>query len=332
MTAASPALISVDWGTTSLRCWLLAPGGEILDASRTERGILKTDGLPFPAVLHQQIAPWLERFDSDGTKVPVVMSGMIGSQQGWQEAAYLRCPASPSELANALAKVDTSSTDLADCDIHIVPGMDLAGDDEEGELPDVMRGEETQVLGALLAADQDTGVFVLPGTHSKWVFVENGSITEFRTFMTGEIYAALLDTTILGRLAEPGEHDDDAFTKGVNTALVSDDWAGPGNLLNMVFSARTRVLHGELEKTAVKSYLSGLLIGAEILSGADAAWFAVSELNDREDANLQIIGETELQKRYAEAARIAGLQAQSVTGNTVPIAHLEIAKLAGLVA
>lgn len=327
MSAAPlPHLISVDWGTTSLRCKLVGDDGSVLEQAQAERGILKTEGQPFSDILYGQIEPFLPHFAA-GTVVPVLMSGMIGSRQGWQEAAYLSCPASPYDLAQNLLPIDTADTSLAGCDVRIVPGMDIADDVASGVLPDVMRGEETQVFGALLGAGLQDGVFVLPGTHSKWVLVEAGTITRFRTFMTGEIYAALLDATILGRLAHGTVDSDQGFALGVDTASQADHWAGPGHMLNMVFTARSRVLHGELDETAVRSYLSGLLIGAEIVSGADRGIDASSN-HQNEPFVVHIIAEDVLQQRYKKAASLIGGEIKSTVENPVPIAHLAIARLA----
>lgn len=329
MSDATPCLVSVDWGTTSLRCKLVGRDGTVLEQAQAARGILRTDGQSFAEILMEQIEEYLARF-ADDVAVPVVMSGMIGSRQGWQEAAYLRCPASPHDLAQGLSSIDTTGSPLARCDVRIVPGMDIGDDPQQGTLPDVMRGEETQVLGALLRAGQTDGVFVLPGTHSKWVSVEAGAITRFRTFMTGEVYAALLDATILGRLVEGEEDDEQVFARGVETAASADTWAGPGHMLNLFFTARSRVLHGELDETAVRGYLSGLLIGAEILGGATIAKAGARHGEDQPIA-VTIIGEEALQRRYAKAVSILGGTSEPAVGDPVPLAHLAIARLAGLV-
>lgn len=329
MTDTAPCLISVDWGTTSLRCKLVDGDGTVLEQTHAERGILRSDGQPFADILLEQISEQMAGF-ADGVTVPVVMSGMIGSRQGWQEATYLRCPASPYDLAQGLSVIDTSGSPLARCDVRIVPGMDIGDDPAHGLLPDVMRGEETQVLGALLGAGRTDGVFVLPGTHSKWVNVEAGAITRFRTFMTGEVYAALLDATILGRLVEGEEDHEEGFARGIQTAASANTWAGPGHMLNLFFTARSRVLHGELDETAVRGYLSGLLIGAEIQSGAEIAR-AGSEAGDDQPIAITIIGEDALQLRYATAVSMLGGRSEPAVGDPVPLAHLAIARLAGLV-
>lgn len=328
-TDPSPHLVSVDWGTTSLRCTLVAADGTALRQTKAERGILKTDGRAFADILHDEIQHFLAHFSADKS-VPVILSGMIGSRQGWHEAPYLRCPASPQDLARELLRVDTAHSPLARCDVRIVPGMDVVEDKASGALPDVMRGEETQVLGALLGAKLDDGVFVLPGTHSKWVTVEAGTITGFRTFMTGEIYEALLRATILGHLAESADDEsDDGFAFGVRTAASVADTAGPGDLLNMVFSARARVLHNELAGTAVRNYLSGLLIGSEIRSGAGVHSFAPAGSSEH-SFTAYIIGDDALQKRYMQAASIMGGTIKPAIDSPVSRAHLAIAGFAGM--
>lgn len=309
---------------------LVGENGAVLEQTKTERGILKADGQPFGEILHGQIERFLPCF-ADGTTVPVLMSGMIGSRHGWQEATYLRCPASPHDLAESLLSVATTDSPLDGCDVRIVPGMDIIEDSASGLLPDVMRGEETQVFGALLGAGLTDGVFVLPGTHSKWVRVEAGTITRFRTFMTGEIYAALLSSTILGRMAQSDIDDKQGFALGVDTAARAVHQASPGDLLNMVFTARSRVLHGELEETAVRSYLSGLLIGAEIISGAEPDNNASTQVPGQSFV-AHIIGDDALQQRYAIAASRIGGEVKSTIDNPVATAHLTIARLAGIVA
>lgn len=327
---AHPHLISVDWGTTSLRCMLVDENGAILEQAKAERGILKTGGVPFDQILHEQIERFLPRFP-DGEIVPVLMSGMIGSRQGWQEAAYLRCPASPQKLAQSLQPVTTAGQSLTRCDVRIVPGMDIAEDVAAGALPDVMRGEETQVFGAMLAAGVSDGIFVLPGTHSKWVHVEAGTISRFRTYMTGEIYASLLSSTILGHFAKSDSDDQEGFTFGVKTAERAGSHAAPGDLLNMAFTARSRVLHGELAEAAVRSYLSGLLIGAEILS-ATRHYATLPGPQTEHPFVVHVIGDDALMQRYSQAASLLGGSVEPAITNPVPAAHLAIARLAGIVA
>src|SRR5262249_54043851 len=137
--------------------------------------------------------------------VPIILSGMIGSRQGWREAPYARCPAGADDLVEALVRFEHDGLALA-----LVPGLSA----ENTGMPDVMRGEETQIFGALALSGRDDGLFLLPGTHSKWANVSARRIMSFRTFMTGEVFGALKDHTILGRLMH-GDEDPAGFARGV---------------------------------------------------------------------------------------------------------------------
>ncbi len=318
-------LISVDWGTTSLRLKALDETGGVIAARASARGILNCGEDRFAEVLGGELAALLGgpvmRGDGGFPALPVLMSGMIGSRQGWQEAPYLRCPAAPGDIADGLLKVAASSDGLEALDIRIVPGIDTMGG-ADGSGPDVMRGEETQVLGAMILEGLSEGVFLIPGTHSKHIVVENGRITGFRTFMTGEVYAALLDHTILGRLAGGRDHDVDGFARGVAAARAAHEaGAGSGDFLNLIFSARTRVLTGGLDEAAVASYLSGLLIGAELMSARCA-----------EGQAMRLIAGEALAQRYRAAGDEAGVTIVAVAGEIVAAAHWAIASEAGMVA
>jgi 2-dehydro-3-deoxygalactonokinase len=192
-----PALIGVDWGTSAFRAVLLDAAGNILDRRSGPHGIMTVTDGDFARVLSTQIGEWLNR-----ARVPVIMSGMIGSRQGWMEAPYVSAPAGLADLAAALLPVPLDAAD-----VRIVPGVAVAAT----SMRDVMRGEETQIFGALATSGATDGRFVLPGTHSKWVAVEGGRIAAFSTYMTGEIFAACRKHTILGRLMEEGGSSPGAF-------------------------------------------------------------------------------------------------------------------------
>jgi 2-dehydro-3-deoxygalactonokinase len=215
------------------------------------------------------------------------MSGMVGSRQGWLEAPYCPCPAGFADIAAQLAWVQPGR-------IGIVPGLSC---DEDGT-PDVMRGEETQVFGALELLQLSEGLLVLPGTHSKWVRVAQGRIQEFSTFMTGEFYALLRQHSILARTLPPedGELDEPAFRRGIEHALRQ------GNLLRTAFSARTLSLFDRLPAPALPSYLSGLVIGEELRSQALA----------RPSPPVVLIGSPQLTRRYELALQIMGVRAARV--------------------
>lgn len=237
-------LIGVDWGTSSLRAARLDAAGQVLEERTLPRGILSVPAGGFPAVFEQACGDWMR-----APGALALVCGMAGSRQGWTEAPYAACPAGFADVAAGLTWIEPGR-------IAIVPGLAC----EDHGVPDVMRGEETQVFGALDLLDLRSALLVLPGTHSKWVRVAGGRIERFATFMTGECYALLRQHSILARMmpAEDGELDAAAFVQGVNHARRS------GTLLRAAFSARTLALFERLAPAALPSYLSGLVIGEEL--------------------------------------------------------------------
>jgi 2-dehydro-3-deoxygalactonokinase len=235
----------------------------------------------------------------------VVLSGMITSRQGWHELPYLPCPAGADDLARAVHT--TRAPGLGP--LHFVTGLSSLGPDGT---PDVMRGEETQIIGQDDLAPGEA--VVLPGTHSKWVVVEDGRIIRFRTYLTGELFAVLARHSILGRLMADGPEDEEALLRGVEVAL-----AGPG-LLGRLFSARALPLVGGLAETAVRDYLSGLLIGTEIAEGLVA---------ERPDA-VVVIGSDQLARRYAAALDRAGLRHRPGRPDAAALGQWRIAEAAGI--
>jgi 2-dehydro-3-deoxygalactonokinase len=275
-------LVALDWGTTSLRAALLHENGSVAEARSLPRGILTVPAGGFPQIFDEAVAPWR---DIPGARF--LLGGMVGSRQGWMEAPYCPCPAGFADIAARLAWVEPGR-------IAIVPGLNC----ETGGVPDVMRGEETQVFGALDLLGMTDGLFVLPGTHSKWVRVEGQRIESFSTFMTGEFYALLRQHSILGRTMPDtdGELDTKAFERGVRHAVHV------GNLLHAAFSARTLSLFDALPAHALPSYLSGLVIGEELRS---------QHLHHLADP-IVIIGAPALSQRYELALKVLGFPARSV--------------------
>ncbi|KVE27942.1 2-dehydro-3-deoxygalactonokinase [Burkholderia singularis] len=297
MTAAwdTPALIGLDWGTTSLRAYLFAVDGSVLDTRTDAAGVMSlpggADGARAPQVFDEAFeracGAWLDRKPD----VPALASGMVGSAQGWREAPYVPVPAAADGFAAGLVRVKT----VRGATLAIVPGALSPGD-----LPDVMRGEETQIVGALaaepsLALARPGALIGLPGTHAKWAWVCDGRIEWFRTYMTGELYTALREHTILGRTMQPSDAADwDAFGRGVHTARGRRD----EGLLATLFSTRTLGLTGRLTPRAQGDYLSGLLIGHELS--------ALDVLLAKQGASLaslapRIVGASALCERYLRA-------------------------------
>ena len=297
---AAPALVAVDWGSSSFRAWRLDAAGAVLDRRAGPHGILTVAEAAFGTVLQGQVRDWL-----DGA--PVLMSGMIGSRQGWLEAPYVTCPAQVADLAAGLTRVPFDPAA-----VFIVPGAETA----TATMRDVMRGEETQIVGALARLGIERGRFLLPGTHSKWVSVEGGRITGFATYMTGEIFAACRNHTILGRLMGEGAASGAAFLRGVKEGARS---GGPGALLHRLFGVRTAGLFGEIAGADLPDYLSGLLIGAEISDAAPGS-----------SAPIHIIAADALAERYRRAASGLGILTEAVPSECVLDGHLAIARLARL--
>jgi len=277
-------MIGIDWGTTSFRAFRVGRDGTIRDRRAAPKGILNVPDGKFGDTLREEIGPWLAAGEDR-----ILLSGMIGSRQGWKEAPYLPCPAGPSELAACLVDI---GFDWAQ--VKLVPG--LSGTDDSG-VAEVMRGEETQVLGVTTLM-RDGGIACLPGTHSKWVRVEGGRITGFTTHMTGEVFSALRGHTILARMMRDGPSDGAPFDAGVVRSAES------GGLLHHVFGVRALALAGRLQEAEAPAYLSGILIGHEIRSALAGAAGAV----------VQVIGAPELTALYAKAIAACGGYAERHDG------------------
>jgi len=330
LVPAEAGLIALDWGTSALRAFRMDAAGGVLETRHRPWGIMHlppaSDGASrggdpaaaFERALHDTCGDWLAATPG----VPLLACGMVGSAQGWREARYLHTPASLDELARCLTLVARRDGPP----LHIVPGLL-----QPGPLPNVMRGEETQVLGVLAGLPPADGASVLiglPGTHSKWVWArQTGSqcrIERFHTFMTGEVFAALRNHTILGKTMQAAAAPDhDAFARGLAVARGSEAALG---LLSHIFSTRTLGLTGALEPTAQADYLSGLLIGHEVasLARAQAPGAAGPQA-------LVLCGEAELCRRYAIALQAHGFSAPAIATQATATGLWRIALAAGLV-
>ena len=299
------ALIAIDWGTTSARAYRLDAAGALLAARSAPLGIKAVSDGRFGATLEALLGDW--RADP----APRIACGMIGSRQGWIEAPYVACPADLDTLGGMLTKAPGG-------ELAIVPGarcVDAAG------VPDVMRGEETQLVGALI--DDDVGVLaVLPGTHSKWAIVERGILLEFATFMTGELYAVLMENSILGRMAGGGTDASSsggaAFTRGVARGSVGD------GLAHAIFGARTLALAGDLAPEEVGDWLSGVLICDEIR--AARGW---ARERGVDAARVRVIGGDAIGARYLVALEEAGVRAEAGPVAAAAQGLFRIARCAG---
>lgn len=300
-------LIALDWGSTRLRAFLLGADGAVLASRQSEHGASTLSG---GAAFEQAFAA----IRGDWPALPVLACGMVGSQHGWREAPYAPCPADAAALAEHALKLSER--------FWILPGLM-----HDGVRPDVMRGEETQIVGALalrpeLAAQS---CLILPGTHSKWARVEAGRVTGFATHMTGELYALLRQHSVLARLmpaegaSAPSSDATPAFVAGVDAAREGGD-----ALSHQLFAVRTLGLFKRLPPEQLPDYLSGLLIGHEI----------AHELAAGAPAHLALVGAPALCERYVQALGRFGLgagpSAPLQLDNTAPAGLWQLAQTMGL--
>ncbi|WP_324132630.1 2-dehydro-3-deoxygalactonokinase [Bosea sp. (in: a-proteobacteria)] len=293
-------LIALDWGTTRARAFLLSERGEVRERRSADQGIQSVPAGGFPAAF-EALAGDLRRM---APEAQIVLAGMVGSRNGWVEAAYVPCPASPDAIAAAGLKVALADGTPA----LILPGLSC----DEGAF-DVMRGEETLIVGLGL----EDGIVCLPGTHSKWALVEGGRITRFASFITGEIWGLLRQNSILSRLAE--EPTDEGARLGLAAGFAAS--RRPGGLLNTAFAARSEVLAGRLPGSAVGPYLSALLVGHEI-AGALA-------LFGRHDT-VHLVADGAMAESYGAGLAAAGLQALVTTAEAAFVGGIR--RLAGAIA
>ncbi|MEM7695998.1 MAG: 2-dehydro-3-deoxygalactonokinase [Pseudomonadota bacterium] len=296
-------LIAVDWGTTQLRAFLMDGSGSVIDTIAAKKGLMAVEGGRFEAALKSVIGPWLE-----AERHPILMSGMVGSRQGWVEAPYVGLPATLEDLALNAVAVDGQSLG----EIAIIPGLATAA--PPPGFADVMRGEETQIFGAAAALGLTSGRFVLPGTHSKWATLDEGKIAAFTTAMTGDLFGAIAGHTILSKTMT---EDDDpaAFDSGLEAAA---ELAMPGDLLARLFSIRAETLFDRLKPFQTRSFLSGLLIGCEVAANA----------SDR--SAVTIVGGATLSSAYAHALGRFGIPATTAPDTATAMGLFAVARARSL--
>lgn len=276
----SPFVALVDWGTSNLRIWLTDSQGEVIGERQSAEGMGSLDQAAYPAVLEGHLSALGAPSD-----LPVVVAGMAGARTGWREAPYVETPAPLVGLFQHAVQPNGVSRP-----VYILPGVCQ----REGGAYDVMRGEETQLAGAL-EQGLDNALFCLPGTHSKWALVEDGQVRRFSTVMTGELFQLISRQSIL-RLSVPedgdAEADPDIFDTAVAQALE------PGfALTSVLFSIRAEGLLSQGGKGNPAARLSGLLIGAEIAAIRDDLL---------RHGKAYLIGTGKLTRLYARAIAKAG--------------------------
>ncbi|WP_067273128.1 2-dehydro-3-deoxygalactonokinase [Mitsuaria sp. 7] len=302
-------LIALDWGSTRLRAFLMGADGEVLGTRESDAGASTLGGTDaFARALEDLVGSW--RAQHAGIRL--LACGMVGSQHGWREVPYVRCAADAAALAARALPLDDA--------LWIIPGLV----DDAGQ-PDVMRGEETQIIGALarhpeLSAD---ACLVLPGTHSKWARVRDGRVTGFATHMTGELYALLRRQSVLSRLmpADDGPPaSDDAFLRGLDAARE------PAGLGRQLFGVRTLGLFKQLRSEELPDYLSGLLIGHEVASELGDLR-RPEATGDAASQRLALVGDPALCRRYALAIGRFGGPSPLLLDNTAPAGLWRLAQI-----
>lgn len=288
------ALLACDWGTTNLRAWTLDAGGEVLAHREFDLGVSKLNPGEAAARFEAEVRP------AFGAEVlPAILCGMVGSNLGWTVAPYADAPAGLPELARAMVEVAPG--------VRIVPGVRCEG---IAGAPDVMRGEETQLLG-WVAQHPERGrgrhVVCHPGTHAKWALIEDGRIVRFVTAMTGELFAVLGKHSVLK--SDAAADDAAAFAAGLGAA-------GDGAALAArLFTARARVVGGQAAAESTPSYLSGLLIGAEAASVPQL-------LGVTPDMPVALLGDAGLCGFYRRALDRRGTATETFDGEAAALAGL----------
>jgi 2-dehydro-3-deoxygalactonokinase len=299
MRAAS--FIGGDWGTSRLRLFLCDSQLTVLER-REGPGASRACG-KFENILNSLVGDWNDRYG----ELPVILSGMVGSSQGWVQTPYVPCPAQPEQIAAACIELRGGR-------IHIVPGLSCRN--PLGS-PDFMRGEETQLLGALQldsALGHGRHILCLPGTHTKWVVLQDGVVQDFFTAPTGEIFASLCSsgtTLVPADVNVASEVNANAFTDGLARILQSPEI----QLLHVVFECRSRRLGGELAPENAASYLSGILIGSD-------ARGALRVLSPSETTRVHIAGTSQLTKLYSMAITALGSEVRALDELAVSVAGL----------
>lgn len=277
-----PAYVAVDWGTSSFRLWLIGEDDSVLGERRSGEGMTSAAQAGFAKVLQSHLTAL-----SAPDNLPVIVCGMAGARQGWVEAGYIDTPTSLAAILAGAVSVPGQARD-----VRILPGLAQRAKD----VPDVMRGEETQLLGAIPADAKGEQIVCMPGTHSKWVRVVNGQVTGFSTFMTGELFDVITKHSILSHAVTAAAElpaDGATFETAIKAAFEK-----PALATNLLFTARAgQLLHG-LTAAGAQALISGTLIGAEIAGALSSSG---------QGAAITLVASGRLQALYEEAFRTLSL-------------------------
>lgn len=290
-------ILSVDWGSTNFRAYRLAEDGAVLDRRALPRGILSVVEGDYESVLREAIGDWLAEFPD----APVLLSGMVGGRGGWVEVPYAETPATLADIAGATVRRTLSDGRP----LWFVPGLvsGLATD-----APDVMRGEEVQIIGA--APLSGSALVCLPGTHSKWARVEDGRVVDFSTYLSGEAFNFLCNHSIVGRLIVDAQFNPVAFAEGVRRSGL------PGHFLTHSFKVRALCVTGKLAAADIRPMLSGLVIGHEVRAALGAS----------PADPVILLGEADLCALYQTALEAIGGKASLGLADAAALGHARVAQ------
>ncbi len=281
------ALIGLDWGSTNLRAFAFDQQGQVIDRRASDAGALKLNGAAaFDSALSALVGDWAQA----SADAPLIACGMVGAKSGWREARYVDVGADLKALAGSVIRVDTSLGRA----LTIIAGM-------KSQEPDVMRGEETQLIGSGVG----DGLVVCPGTHCKWVRMANGRVESFATFFTGEMNSLIRDHSSIGALlsaAAPDVNDQASFELGVAYAR-----AGAASWLHDLFVLRAAVVTGQKSAEAVSTALTGWLLGCE---------FAAALLMYPSTRGIVTVASESLVPWYRAAARAFGVSCETLDAET----------------
>ncbi|MBR0656675.1 2-dehydro-3-deoxygalactonokinase [Plastoroseomonas arctica] len=298
-------MIGIDWGTTNLRAWRFGAAGMVVESREAPYGVTRLPPGGFDAAFAEVVGEWL----ADG-ETGVLIAGMAGSRQGWLEVPYLECPAGVEQIAGA-----TRLLPIAPAAVRIIPGLRTR--DADG-VPEVLRGEETALIALLARRDAHEATICLPGTHTKWAHVGGDRVLGFTTAMTGEVFEALSQHTILRQSCAPPSADPvppPGFMAGVAQAKR------PGGLLHQAFGLRARWLMGEMAQGEGTGFLSGLLIGHDVAAALESG---VSP-------PIILCGADALVRLYAAALEAFGIPHEVATGEPVAEGLVLVGRRLGLV-
>lgn len=286
--------IGVDWGSSLLRIWAMNAAGEVLDSILAYEGASTLDASDFEAVLSKLLTPWLQTLDA-GKRLPVLIAGMAGSRQGWKEALYLSLPINLREDLH-LTEV---KTDIPQVDVYLIPGL------KQTQPADVMRGEETQLLGFLKETGAEHESVILPGTHSKWVKIDGGNITQFTTCMTGELYHLFSRESVLRH-----SMSEDYWSQMTFDQAFLKMYESPASFSQLLFSLRAMHLLEEADTNDLSVMLSGYLLGLEFKAMEEASYL-------KESKQVTLIGNAHLCGIYQQAAAVLGISTRVFPGDAM---------------